>query len=57
MAIMAIKDFFEPAPPPERDAPEPPLGRKLIWFAGLMLLGVTVVAISAYTMRSLLFLE
>ncbi len=54
---MAIKDFFEPAPPPERDAPEPPLGRKLIWFAGLMLLGVTVVAISAYTMRSLLFLE
>ncbi len=48
--------LFEPAPPPETGTDEPPLGRKLIWFFGLMLAGVLVVAGSAYILRGLLFI-
>ncbi|GAB5459141.1 MAG: hypothetical protein Hens3KO_21710 [Henriciella sp.] len=53
---MSRKTLFEATPPLEDGEPEPPLSRKLLWFIGLMLLGVTVVAISAYTLRSFLFI-
>ncbi len=56
MAIMALRDWLEPAPPLEAGEAEPPLTRKLLWFGGLMLAGVCVVAGSAYVLRTLLFL-
>tara|TARA_R110002124_G_scaffold185010_4_gene352470 strand:- start:764 stop:916 length:153 start_codon:yes stop_codon:yes gene_type:complete len=50
-----VRNFFTPTPPPE-SGDEPPLGRKLLWFFGLCLAGSAAVAITAYTLRSLLFL-
>lgn len=56
MAIMSPKDLFEAAPPLQDGQAEPPLGRKLIWFIGLMLAGVCIVAATAYTLRAFLFI-
>ncbi|WP_417493460.1 hypothetical protein [Maricaulis sp.] len=50
-----MRDLFTPAPPPEAGH-EPSLGRKLLWFFGLCLAGSAAVAITAYALRSLLFL-
>ena len=41
-------------PPPERDAPLPPLRARLAWFAGLAVAGSAVVAAVAYALRALL---
>ena len=40
---------------PEKDR-EPPLGQRLLWFAGLSLASVVVVAALAYALRALLFI-
>lgn len=43
--------------PAGRDAPgQPPLGRRLAWFAALWLAGLAVTAAVAYLLRALLFL-
>lgn len=34
--------------------PEPPLGRRLVWLAGLWLGGVAAVALTAFLLRLLL---
>ena len=48
--------FFEPAPPPERDAPDGGAWKKLGWFALLAIAGVCVTAGAAYLLRALLFI-
>ena len=42
--------------PPEPDAPQRPLGRRLAWFAGLALAGLVSVAVVAYALKALLTL-
>lgn len=53
---MGIRNLLEPAPPSGVGKAEPPMGQKLLWFYGLMAIGVGVVAGRAYLMRALLFL-
>ena len=40
--------------PPDADAPPEPLGRRLVWFAGLAIAGSLAVAAVAYALRALL---
>ena len=56
MAIM-IKRWLTPAPPLEDGEAEPPVASRLGWFVGLCLGGVIVVSLSAYMLRTLLFLD
>lgn len=46
--------IIEPEGPPAADAPEPPLGSRLAWFAGLTLAGTGLTAAVAYALRWLL---
>ncbi|MEL7518118.1 MAG: DUF2474 domain-containing protein [Pseudomonadota bacterium] len=48
--------FFEPAPPPERDAPDGGIWKKLGWFALLAMAGVLATGALAYGLRALLFI-
>ena len=41
---------------PGDDNEEAPLGKRLLWFFGIALVSMLVVAVVAYTLRSLLFL-
>lgn len=43
--------------PPEKDAPSPPLARRLAWFVGLALAGVLATAVFAEALHALLFLH
>jgi len=47
-----MRDIIER--PPERDAPVPPLWKRLAWFAGLALTGAVSCAAIAYALRMLL---
>lgn len=40
--------------PPEEDEPHRPLGRSLLWFAGLWVAGLVTVAVVAYALRALI---
>lgn len=51
------KGLFEPEGPDETGEASSPVGAKLLWFAGIALVSVLVVALAAYTVRGLLFLE
>ncbi len=51
-----MTDLIEPQGPDETGEDERPLGRQLLWFAGLALASVSVVAVVAYALRGLLFL-
>lgn len=55
MAIMRI-NWLDPAPPPDKNTPEPPLLKRLAWFAGISLASVCVVASIAYILRGLLLI-
>jgi hypothetical protein len=48
--------IIDPVPPPEPGEASGPLWKKLLWFVGLCVAGVTVVATVAYTQRSLPFM-
>lgn len=48
--------MIRPEPPPETDAPVPPLWRRLAWFAGLALASAGVTALVAYGLRALPFM-
>lgn len=52
-----LRQIFEPAPPPDPDAPPSPLWQRLGWFAALTLASGLVVIVTAYALRGLLFLE
>lgn len=47
-----MRDIIEP--PPDADAPPPPLWKRLAWFAGLALTGAASCAAIAYVLRTLL---
>lgn len=47
---------FRPAEPLPDGEPEGPLGKRLVWFVGIALASMLVVAAVAYAMRALLFL-
>ena len=40
--------------PPEPGAPQPPLGRRLLWFAGIAAASVLATAAVAYGLKALL---
>jgi hypothetical protein len=40
--------------PPEAGAPKPPLRKRLLWFVGLWLASLLVVAAVAYGLRALI---
>ena len=48
--------FFDPSPPPERDAPDGGIWKKLGWFALLAIAGVLATAGLAFALRALLFI-
>lgn len=50
-----MADLFRPVAPDEKDEGSS-LVRKLLWFAGLAIASGTVVAVTAYILRGLLFL-
>jgi hypothetical protein len=41
-------------PPPEADAPLPPLWKRLAWFVGLAVAGTLTTACVAYALKALL---
>ena len=49
-----MRAIIEPIGPPERDAPQPPLARRLAWFAGIALAATAVTAAVAYALKALL---
>lgn len=49
-----MADRFEPTPPSKE--PPPPIAKRLLWLAALMIAGVTVTAGAAYILRGLLFI-
>ena len=51
-----MTDLFEPEGPDETGAETRPLGTRLIWFIGIAIASVTVVAVVAYVLRGLLFI-
>lgn len=51
-----MTDLIEPQGPDETGEAARPLWRQLLWFAGLALASVSVVAVVAYVLRGLLFL-
>lgn len=46
--------IIEPQGPPGPGDPEPPLGRRLLWFIGLSLASAATVAAVAYALRALI---
>ena len=50
-----MRAIIEPERPPEPGAPQAPLWKRLMWFAGLALAGTAVTAAVAYALRALLF--
>ncbi|MEM5518410.1 hypothetical protein WNY37_15750 [Henriciella sp. AS95] len=52
-----IKGLLEPEGPDETGASQRPIGKRLLWFVGLAAASVIVVAVVAYALRGLLFLE
>ena len=40
--------------PPEPGEPEPPLGRRLLWFVGIAAASAAAVAAAAYALRALI---
>jgi hypothetical protein len=46
--------FLRVEPPPEGDAPPPPLARRLAWFVGLAAVSALAVAAVAYFLKALL---
>ena len=56
MGTKSRPGWLEPQGPSEDGEDQGSLGQKLIWFAGIALASVLVVAITAYTLRGLLFL-
>lgn len=51
-----MTDLIEPEGPDETGAAQRPLGRRLLWFGGLALVSLSVVAVTAYVLRGLLFI-
>lgn len=52
-----MRPIIEPVGAPPPDAPKPPLGRRLMWFAGLALGGMIATGAVAYGLRAALFLN
>lgn len=54
--MATMPELFPIAPPPEGDSDvKRPLWVRLAWFAGLAVASGTVVAITAYALRAVLF--
>lgn len=51
-----MTDLIEPEGPDESGAPAGPLWKRLLWFAGIAIVSVTVVAVTAYVLRGFLFI-
>ena len=51
-----MTDRFSPQGPDETNEAGGPLGRRLLWFAGLAVASLIVVAVTAYTLRGLLLI-
>lgn len=47
---------FRPAEPLPDNAPEGPLAKRVLWFVGIALVSMLVVAGVAYVLRALLFI-
>jgi len=56
VTVIMPDPIFRPVEPLPDDAPEGPLGKRVLWFVGIALVSMLVVAAVAYTLRSLLFL-
>jgi len=52
-----VRSPLTPVEPPEEDAPQTPLLKRLGWLVLIMACGVISVAIVAYGLRKLLFLD
>lgn len=52
-----MPDPLRPVGPPTEEEDAPPLAKKLLWFAGLALAGLIIVAGAAYLLRALLFID
>ena len=51
-----MTDRFQPQGPDETNQAGGPLGKRLLWFVGLAVASLTVVAAAAYVLRGLLFI-
>lgn len=51
-----MTDFFEPEGPDETGEEARPLGKQLLWFAGLAVASLMVVAVIAYALRGFLLI-
>jgi len=51
-----MTDLFEPEGPDESGGETRPLGTRLLWFAGLAVASLMVVAAVAYVLRGLLLI-
>lgn len=51
-----MTDLFEPEGPDESGGSGKPLSRQLVWFAGIAVLSLIVVAATAYALRGLLLI-
>lgn len=51
-----MTDLITPQGPDETGRQDGPLWKRLLWFAGLALISLIVVAVTAYVLRSLLFI-
>ncbi|WP_018147967.1 hypothetical protein [Henriciella marina] len=51
-----MTDLIEPQGPDETGGQDGPLWKRLLWFAGIAFVSVTVVAVTAYVLRGFLFM-
>lgn len=49
-------DMFDPEGPDESGEEKRPLGRQLVWFAGIAIASLIVVGVIAYGLRGLLLI-
>ena len=47
-----MRAIIEPQGPPERGAPQAPLGRRLLWFAAIAAGGSLAVILAAYALKA-----
>ena len=51
------RGWFEPTPPPEPEATQPPLIKSIGWFVAIAAMSGLSVVFVAYALRGLLFLD